>query len=212
MLGRLSLCCLGLLASLMIGCESTSSTKPATASSSGGNATSASYKKATTPTYGNYAKARGPVRVLRTTAYHCHEDDHIIYGNKSAYGTPLRYGKVRSAAADWSRFPVGTVFRIQGLPHLFIIDDYGSALTGKDTLDLYTRSKQEMNYWGARHVKVEFLRWGSYDLSYKLLAERMKHPHCRQMAMAIKAKRPGVEQKAAAIAMRKSKVSNTPRT
>jgi 3D (Asp-Asp-Asp) domain-containing protein len=210
MFGRITLFCLALLANLMIGCESTGSSKSSSASASGSN--NAAYKKATSATYNTYAKAHGPVRVLRTTAYHCHEEDHIAYGNKSAYGTPLRYGKVRSAAADWSRFPIGTVFRIQGLPHLFIIDDYGSALVGKDTLDLYTRSKQEMNYWGARHVKVEFLRWGSYDLSYKILAERMKHPHCRQMAMAIKAKRPGVEQKAAAIALRKPKTSTAPRT
>jgi 3D (Asp-Asp-Asp) domain-containing protein len=192
----------------MIGCESTGGSAAGSASGT----SSAAHKKETAATYNTYAKAHGPVRVLRTTAYHCHEEDHIIYGNKSAYGTPLRYGKVRSAAADWSRFPIGTVFRIQGLPHLFIIDDYGSALVGKDTLDLYTRSKQEMNYWGARHVKVEFLRWGSYDLSYKILADRMKHPHCRQMAMAIKAKRPGVEQKAASIALRKPKSSSTPRT
>lgn len=216
MFGRISFCCLGLFASLMIGCESTGSTAKADKAATGASskispANDAAYKKATSASYSSYAKAHGPVRVLRTTAYHCHEDDHIIYGNKSAYGTPLRYGKVRSAAADWSRFPIGTVFRIQGLPHLFIIDDYGSALVGKDTLDLYTRSKQEMNYWGARHVKVEFLRWGSYDLSYKILAERMKFPHCRQMAMAIKAKRPGVEQKAAAIALRKRN-SGAPRS
>lgn len=203
MFGRITLCCLALFANLMIGCESTSTSGSTSVSGSG----SAAYKKATAATYNTYAKAHGPVRVLRTTAYHCHEEDHIVYGNKSAYGTPLRYGKVRSAAADWSRFPIGTVFRIQGLPHLFIIDDYGSALVGKDTLDLYTRSKQEMNYWGARHVKVEFLRWGSYDLSYKILAERMKHPHCRQMAMAIKAKKPGVEARASAIALRKPKTS-----
>jgi 3D (Asp-Asp-Asp) domain-containing protein len=210
MFGRITLCCLALLANLMIGCESTGNSKSSSASASGAN--SEAYKKETAVTYKTYAKAHGPVRVLRTTAYHALEADHLAYGNKSAYGTPLRYGKVRSAAADWSRFPVGTVFRIQGLPHLFIIDDYGSALVGKDTLDLYTRSKQEMNYWGARHVKVEFLRWGSYDLSYKILADRMKHPHCRQMAMAIKAKRPGVEQKAAAIALRKPKASSAPRT
>ncbi len=41
---------------------------------------------------------------VRTTAY-CHtEADHIVYGAKSAVGTPLRFGTVRSAAADWSRF------------------------------------------------------------------------------------------------------------
>ncbi len=197
------------LAILMIGCESTKTGEGCSAST---KAAPSAYTKATTANFGKLANAHGPVRILRTTAYHCREADHIPYGSKSAYGTTLRYGKVRSAAADWSRFPVGTVFRIVGLPHLFIIDDYGSALVGKDTLDLYTRSKQEMNYWGARHVKVEFLRWGSYDLSYKLLAGRVQHPHCRQMANAIKAKRPGVEQKAAAIALRKPSPSNTPRS
>lgn len=180
-----------LMATLMVGCETTSSGSGAGKSKVAGVST------------GNLSKAHGPVRVVRTTAYHCKEADHIAYGSLSAYGTQLRYGKVRSAAADWSRYPIGTVFRIAGVPQLFIVDDYGSALVGKDTLDLYTRSKQEMNYWGARYVKVEFLRWGSYDLSYKLLAERAKYPHCRQMAMAIKAKRPNVERAAASIAMRK---------
>lgn len=178
---------------MMIGCESTKSS-----STSGCSATTTT--KATTKasrvdaaaTYKTFAHSKGPVRVLRTTAYHSRESDHIQYGAASAYGTQLRYGKVRSAAADWSRFPVGTVFRIVGLPHLFIVDDYGSALVGKDTLDLYTRSQQEMNFWGVRHVKVEFLRWGSYEKSFELLSQRMQYPHCRQMAVSIKAKRPGV--------------------
>ena len=179
MLSRLPILCCAMLASFLIGCESTST---ATKASSGAGGASLNVK--------SYARAHGPVRVVRTTAYHCKESDHIQYGSKSAYGTTLRYGKVRSAAADWSRYPVGTVFRIKGLPHLFIIDDYGSALVGKDTIDLYTRSQQEMNYWGVRHVQVEFLRWGSYETSYQLLSQRLKYPHCRQMAMSIRAKRP----------------------
>ena len=188
---------------MMVGCESTKTA----GGPAGKSAAPSAYTKATSASYGSLSKAHGPVRVVRTTAYHCKEADHIVYGSLSAYGTQLRYGKVRSAAADWSRYPIGTVFRIAGMPHLFIVDDYGSALVGKDTLDLYTRSKQEMNYWGARYVKVEFLRWGSYDLSYKLLAERSKYPHCRQMAMAIKAKRPNVERAAATIALSKKKAS-----
>lgn len=132
-------------------------------------------------------------RVVRTTAYYHGEADHLKYGKKSAYGTPLRYSKkVRSAAADWSRYPVGTVFRVKGLPWYYIIDDYGSALVGKDTIDLYKRTRNEMNWWGVRHVQIEVLRWGSYDLSYKILADRARHPHCRKMAEAIRRKKPSV--------------------
>jgi 3D (Asp-Asp-Asp) domain-containing protein len=129
-------------------------------------------------------------KIVRTTAYHAKESDHIIYGDKSAYGTPLRYGKVRSAAADWSRYPVGTVFRIRGLPYLYIIDDYGSALVGKDTIDLYKSGAREMNWWGVRHVKIDILRWGSFDLSHQILAKRVQHPHCKKMADSISARRP----------------------
>jgi 3D (Asp-Asp-Asp) domain-containing protein len=81
-------------------------------------------------------------RVVRTTAYTCTEDDHLIYGNKNATGTPLRYtNRVRSAAADWSFYPVGTTFRIKGLPYLYVVDDYGSALAGTGTVDLYKPTK-----------------------------------------------------------------------
>ena len=55
-------------------------------------------------------------------------------------GKPLRFGMVRSAAADWSRYPVGTRFRIVGKPYEYVIDDYGSALVGTDTIDLYKPS------------------------------------------------------------------------
>jgi hypothetical protein len=53
---------------------------------------------------------------VRTTAYTHDESDHIVYGVKNAIGTNLKFGNVRSAAADWSRFPVGTKFRIAGQP------------------------------------------------------------------------------------------------
>lgn len=44
---------------------------------------------------------RGMLRNVRTTAYTHSESDHIVYGAKSAVGTDLKYGTVRSAAADW---------------------------------------------------------------------------------------------------------------
>ncbi len=53
------------------------------------------------------------IRGVRTTAYTHTEADHLPYGNRSALGTELRYTpEYHSVAADWSRFPLGTKFRI----------------------------------------------------------------------------------------------------
>ncbi len=122
------------------------------------------------------------VRVVRTTAYTHTESDHLAYSNKNATGTPLQYGdRVRSAAADWSFYPVGTVFRIAGLPHLYVIDDYGSALTVSGTIDIYQPSKSLMKEWGRREVEITVLRWGSFERSAQLLAGRTRYDHCRRM-------------------------------
>jgi 3D (Asp-Asp-Asp) domain-containing protein len=130
-------------------------------------------------------------RVVRTTAYTCSEDDHLIYGNKNATGTPLRYtNRVRSAAADWSFYPVGTTFRIKGLPYLYVIDDYGSALSGTGTVDLYKPNKEVMNLWGRRNVELTIVQWGSFNRSAEILSQRTKHTHCRQMLANIVRQRP----------------------
>ncbi len=42
----------------------------------------------------------GDSRRVRTTAYSHGEAAHLVYGRKNAIGKPLRYGKIRSAAAD----------------------------------------------------------------------------------------------------------------
>ena len=65
-----------------------------------------------------------------------------------------RYGNVRSAAADWSVYPVGTIFQIEGLPYVYQVDDYGSALVGTNTIDLYKPDKATMNAWGVRNVNI----------------------------------------------------------
>ncbi len=126
---------------------------------------------------------------VRTTAY-CHdESDHIVYGTKSAVGTPLRFGTVRSAAADWSRFPVGTRFRIANQPNvIYEVDDYGSALVGTGTIDLYKPTQGMMNDWGVRHVNIEVLQWGSYERSMKLMEDRLRWPHVRKMMEGIQTK------------------------
>lgn len=126
---------------------------------------------------------------VRTTAY-CHdEDDHIVYGVKNALGTPLKFGNVRSAAADWSRYPVGTRFRIAGQPDVvYEVDDYGSALVGTGTIDLYKPTQGMMNDWGVRNVDIEVLQWGSYSRSMAIMRDRIKWPHVRRMVEDIQTK------------------------
>ena len=116
--------------------------------------------------------------VVRTTAYTHTEADSLQYGTKNAYGTNLKFGSnVRSAAADWSRYPVGTVFKIKGLPYNYVVDDYGSALVGTDTIDLYKPNHEAMNAWGARKVGIEVLQWGSFDKSLEILDGRKGKAH-----------------------------------
>lgn len=134
-------------------------------------------------------------RVVRTTAYTCSEDDHLIYGNKNATGTPLRYSdRVRSAAADWSFYPVGTTFRIKGMPYLYVVDDYGSALLGTGTVDIYKPSKTVMNQWGRRTVELTVVQWGSFTRSAELLSKRTHHDHCRKMLVNIVRQQPSLSR------------------
>lgn len=137
-------------------------------------------------------------RVVRTTAYTCSEDDHIVYGSKNATGTNLRYSdKVRSAAADWSYYPVGTVFRIKGMTQLYVVDDYGSALTGTGTIDMYQPSKDLMNQWGTRKVELSIVQWGSFTRSAEILSARTSFGHCRLMLANITRQRPDLVSVAA---------------
>ena len=122
---------------------------------------------------------------VRTTAYSHVEADSLQYGRGNAAGGILKYGMVRSAASDWSVFPLGTVFKIEGLPYIYQIDDYGSALVGTKTIDLYKPNFAGIKDWGARNVNIKVLKWGSFDQSLAILSDRVKHPHCRQMYNSI---------------------------
>ncbi len=122
---------------------------------------------------------------VRTTAYTHSESDHIIYGARTAVGTPLKYGMVRSAAADWSVFPVGTIFQIEGTPHIYQVDDYGSALVGTNTIDIYQPSKSQMNAWGVKNVNIRVLKWGSFSKSVAIMKERQGYGHVRNMVNRI---------------------------
>ena len=133
--------------------------------------------------------------LVRTTAY-CHKEaDSLPYGKLNAAGGILQYGTtIRSAAADWSRFPLGTKFRIQGQPYEYIIDDYGSALVGTNTIDLYKPTFTAMNNWGVRRVPIQIIEWGCFHKSRQILQSR-KHvkgaDHVRQMLGDIEARYTG---------------------
>ena len=126
---------------------------------------------------------------VKTTAYTHDESDHIEYGARTAVGTPLKHGQIRSAAADWSIYPVGTVFQIQGDPSIYVVDDYGSALVGTKTIDLYKPTFGLMNNWGTRHVTIRVLKWGSFIRSLTILKPRAyKAWHVREMVARIESR------------------------
>ena len=92
-----------------------------------------------------------------------------------------------SAAADWSRFPVGTRFQIIGTEERYIIDDYGGALVGTNTIDLYKTSRKAVHAWGVRRVDIVILEWGSKQQSLKILTPRNKNQLVRRMIAGIQA-------------------------
>ncbi len=129
----------------------------------------------------NNRLAVGTIHTVRTTAYTSSEPG----GCHSAAGTRLcdsnEKGRVKSAASDWSRYPLGTKFKILSTGEVYEICDYGSALVGKDTIDLYKSSRKAMRKWGARYVEIKILRWGSPEKSRQVLAPRTNYAHVRMM-------------------------------
>lgn len=125
-------------------------------------------------------------RHVRTTSYSHMENEPGAPGKMNAAGTTLIFNnKVRSAAADWSVYPLGTKFRIKGLPYLYVVDDYGSSLAGTNTIDIYKPTLSMMRKWGSRNVEVTVVQWGSYERSRRLLSGRTGYWHCRKMHTAI---------------------------
>src|ERR1700730_10374941 len=121
---------------------------------------------------------------VRTTAYTHTEKG----GRHNAIGTYLSGRHVLSAASDWSRFPLGTRFRIVDTKEESVIDDYGTALVGTNTIDLYKTSRLEMKRWGVRMVDIDILQWGSDKQSLKVLTPPATHPQVRQMLPAFRKK------------------------
>jgi 3D (Asp-Asp-Asp) domain-containing protein len=133
---------------------------------------------------------RGPrIKKVRTTAYTYGAAENGAYPTSNAIGSPLKAGKVRSAAADWSRWPLGTRFRVVETGQEFIVDDIGSAMVGTGTIDLFKPSAREMNRWGVRHVTIEILEWGSPEKSLQTLLPRRHSRHVRAMVETLLAQK-----------------------
>lgn len=156
--------------------------------------------------------ARTPIQSVRTTAYTDTEADHLEYGARNALGgqlhaapapmilpaRPVNAGGFQpaaylppvygSAAADWSRWPAGTVFRIISTGQVYRVDDYGWALAGRNTIDLYLPSRGAMNAWGLRREGIEVLQWGDARESLRILRPRGKHRHVRRMILELEGK------------------------
>jgi 3D (Asp-Asp-Asp) domain-containing protein len=118
---------------------------------------------------------------VRTTAYTHTEAG----GSRNAVGKRLSGKNVMSASADWSRWPLGTKFRIVDTDEVFQIDDYGSALVGTRTIDLYKTNRLAMRKWGVRSVDIDILEWGSTEKSLQVLAPRRGNPKVRRMIVAL---------------------------
>ena len=125
----------------------------------------------------------GKMMTVRTTAYTQTEAG----GSKNAIGGRLRFGgDVYSAASDWSWMPLGTRFKLLSTGHEYVIEDYGSALVGKKTIDLFFPSRAGMRNWGVRNEQIEIIEWGSEAMSLKMLAPRCKNGHVAVMVASLR--------------------------
>ena len=103
--------------------------------------------------------------------------------------------RVGSAAADWSRWPAGTSFRLLSTGQIYRVDDYGWALAGRNTIDLYMPNQREMNSWGARQESIQILQWGDPQESLQFLRRHQDYRHIKRMVLELE----GRHEQAAAL-------------
>jgi 3D (Asp-Asp-Asp) domain-containing protein len=103
--------------------------------------------------------------------------------------------QIGSAAADWSRWPAGTVFRLLSTGQNYRVEDYGWALSGRNTIDLYMANQREMNSWGARQETIQVVKWGDPQESLQFLRSHQNYKHIKRMVLELE----GREEEAAAL-------------
>lgn len=93
--------------------------------------------------------------------------------------------QIGSAAADWSRWPAGTVFRLLSTGQDYRVEDYGWALSGRNTIDLYMPNRREMDSWGARDETIEIVKWGDPQESLQFLRRHQDYRHIKRMVLEL---------------------------
>lgn len=114
---------------------------------------------------------------------------------RRSLGEGGRPPQIGSAAADWSRWPAGTVFRLLSTGQNYRVEDYGWALSGRNTIDLYMANQREMNSWGARQETIEVLKWGDPQESLQFLRRHQDYKHIKRMVLELE----GRDKEAAAL-------------
>src|SRR5260370_32049260 len=100
-----------------------------------------------------------------------------------------------SAAPDWSRWPAGTVFRLLSTGQNYRVEDYGWALSGRNTIDLYMANQRAMNTWGARQETIEVLKWGDPQERLQFLRRHPDYRPIKRMVLELE----GREKEAASL-------------
>jgi len=116
-------------------------------------------------------------------------------GTKRAVAVSKVPPRIGSAAADWSRWPMGTTFRLLSTGQTYRVEDYGWALSGRNTIDLYMANQRDMNAWGARQEPIQVLHWGDPQQSLQLLRAHQEHKHIKRMVLELE----GRNEEAAAL-------------
>lgn len=119
----------------------------------------------------------------------------ITRGGKRAVAVSKSPPRIGSAAADWSRWPVGTTFRLLSTGQMYRVEDYGWALSGRNTIDLYMANRGDMNAWGARQEPIQVLHWGDPRESLQILQSHQGYKHIKRMVLELE----GHDQEAAAL-------------
>lgn len=116
-------------------------------------------------------------------------------GAKRAVAVSSKPPQIGSAAADWSRWPMGTTFRLLSTGQMYRVEDYGWALSGRNTIDLYMANQRDMNAWGARQEPIQILHWGDPQQSLQALHSHQDYRHIKRMVLELE----GRDQEAAAL-------------
>jgi 3D (Asp-Asp-Asp) domain-containing protein len=122
---------------------------------------------------GTVSRVRTTTRVTKTT--------RLVKRATAVARVPV----IGSAAADWSRWPMGTTFRLLSTGQMYRVDDYGWALSGRNTIDLYMANSRDMNTWGARQETIQIIEWGDPQESLQFLQSHQDYKHIKRMVLEL---------------------------